>query len=172
MTQRFFPLEHGFLIASGFGPRDGGFHAGADFGWPGGSAGLPVYACAAGTVIYAGAAQGYGGPDPAGWLVIDHPTEAGGGTSEYGHIIREVGIGARVKAGQRIGRINPSSATNGGVAPHCHLSVMPYGYAPAEKIDPLQWLSGAAFPNEPTADQPSDDSPIWADVLTQLIGPR
>ena len=48
--------------------RDGSFHAGTDFGRAGGSAGMPVYACQGGTVIYAGAAQGYGGPDPLdGW---------------------------------------------------------------------------------------------------------
>ena len=72
---------HCRIVTSPFGPRDGGFHAGTDFGFPGGS-GRPVYACASGTVIHAGAAQGYGGPDPAGWLVIDHPAEVGGGCTE------------------------------------------------------------------------------------------
>ena len=92
---------------------------------------MPVYAVQAGTVIYAGAAQGYGGPDPAGWLVIDSSDAEGGGCLEYGHIVREVARGDHVQAGQRIGHINPSSVTNGGVAPHLHLSDMPRGYAPA-----------------------------------------
>ena len=52
------PLGIGRIVTSPFGPRDDGFHAGTDFGFPGGSANKPVYACASGTVIYAGAAQG------------------------------------------------------------------------------------------------------------------
>ena len=80
-----------------------------------------------------GAAQGYGGPDPAGWLVIDSSRAEGGGCVEYGHIIREVAKGERVTAGQRIARINPNSQTNGGVAPHLHLSVMPREYDPGAK---------------------------------------
>ena len=89
---RYWPLGTGSIVTSPFGPRAGGFHAGADFGFPGGSANKPVYACASGTVIFAGAAQGYGGPDPAGWLVIDHPRTAGGGCTEYGHIIRRLPV--------------------------------------------------------------------------------
>lgn len=144
MAKRFWPMEQGHVITSPFGPRDGGHHAGVDFGWEGGSANRPVFACAGGQVIHAGRAAGYGGPDPAGWLVIDHPAEDGGGTTEYGHIVREVANGARVEAGQRIGHINPNRGTNGGVAPHLHLSVMPVGYDPDEKIDPERWLKGAA----------------------------
>ena len=143
---RYWPLGFGRIITSPFGPRGNSFHAGTDFGFPGGSGGRPVYACASGTVIFAGAAQGYGGPDPAGWVVIDHPPEAGGGCTEYGHIIREVGVGDRVRAGQRIARINPSSATNGGTAPHLHLSVMPREYNPSAKVDPIPWLAGALEP--------------------------
>ncbi len=143
---RYWPLSTGRIVTSPFGPRDGGFHAGTDFGFPGGSGGRPVYACASGTVIHAGAAQGYGGPDPAGWLVVDHPTEVGGGCTEYGHIIREVARGDHVTAGQRIARINPDSATNGGTAPHLHLSVMPREYNPDTKIDPMPWLAGALEP--------------------------
>jgi len=143
---RYWPLGSGRIVTSPFGPRDDGFHAGTDFGFPGGSANKPVYACASGTVIYAGAAQGYGGPDPAGWLVIDHPAGVGGGCTEYGHIIREVARGDRVTAGQRVARINPDSATNGGVAPHLHLSVMPREYNPDTKMDPMPWLAGALGP--------------------------
>lgn len=143
---RYWPLATGRMVTSPFGPRAGGFHSGVDFGWPGGSANKPVYAVQAGTVIYAGAAQGYGGPDPAGWLVIDSSTEQGGGCLEYGHIIREVAVGDRVAAGQRIGHINPNSNTNGGVAPHLHLSDMPYAYSAAAKQDPMPRLVGAKEP--------------------------
>ena len=101
---RFWPLGEGRIVTSPFGPRDGSFHAGTDFGRAGGSAGMPVYACQGGTVIYAGAAQGYGGPDPAGWLVIDHPTEDGSGCTEYGHIIRDGLVRARVQHSHEYGR--------------------------------------------------------------------
>ena len=105
-----------------------------------------MYAVQSGTVIYSGAAQGYGGPDPGGWLVIDSKQAEGGGCVEYGHIIREVARGEHVTAGQRIARINPSSQTNGGVAPHLHLSVMPREYNPRAKIDPVPWLGNALSP--------------------------
>lgn len=172
---RFWPLESGRIITSPFGPRGGGFHAGVDFGWPGGSGGKPVYAIQAGTVIFAGAAQGYGGPDPAGWLVIRSAPEQGGGCLEFGHIIREVAVGDRVQAGQRIARINPSSATNGGVAPHLHLSDMPYGYNPAAKQDPMPRLLGAREPGQetPMTTGPWTGDPIWlADVLRAELGDR
>jgi hypothetical protein len=82
------------------------------------------------------------------WLAgDDRPSrEVGGGCTEYGHIIREVARGDRVTAGQRVARINPDSATNGGVAPHLHLSVMPREYNPDAKIDPIPWLAGALEP--------------------------
>lgn len=169
----YFPLERGHVITSPFGPRSGGFHAGTDFGWNGGSAGKAVYAVKGGTVIFAGPASGYGGPDPAGWVVIDHPTADGSGVSEYGHIIREVRVGQRVEAGQRIGYINPNSATNGGVAPHLHLSVMPWAYNPPGKIDPMGWLTGARYPGEkPPAGAPSPPSapPSAAQVLSEVMG--
>lgn len=146
MALRYWPLGAGRIITSPFGPRAGSVHTGVDFGRVGGSGGMPVYAVQSGTVIYAGAAQGYGGPDPAGWLVIDSTDTEGGGCLEYGHIIREVGLGQRVTAGQRIGHINPSSATNGGVAPHLHLSDMPLAYNPAAKQDPMRRLAGALEP--------------------------
>lgn len=151
MARTFWPLERGHRVTSPFGPRAGGFHAGTDFGREGGSAGMPVYAVRGGKVLYAGAAQGYGGPAPAGWVVIDHPAADGGGTSEYGHIVGEVRVGQRVEAGQRIGHINPNSSTNGGVAPHLHLAIMPYDYRPSAKIDPLSWLGPALYPGEAAA---------------------
>lgn len=175
---RFWPLGAGRIVTSPFGPRSGGFHYGTDFGRSGGSAGMPVYAVADGTVIHAGAAQGYGGPDPAGWLVIDHPAEAGGGCTEYGHIVREVAIGDRVTAGQRIGHINPDTRTNGGtaqrpVAPHLHLSVMPREYNPATKIDPIPWLGaaiepGAHPPPVPAPEEPKGDV-MLADPFTGAL---
>lgn len=170
MPTRYWPLGAGRTITSPFGPRTGGFHTGCDFGKAGGSAGMPVYAVQSGTVIFAGPAQGYGGPDPAGWLVIDSSDADGGGCLEYGHLIREVAKGNYVVAGQRIGHINPSTATNGGVAPHLHLSDMPGGYDPSRKQDPLPRLRGALEPGTPNP-LPSKENPvsrIWSGRMTWL----
>ncbi|WP_066527108.1 peptidoglycan DD-metalloendopeptidase family protein [Corynebacterium bouchesdurhonense] len=141
------PVPKGFEVTSPFGPRWGTIHKGTDFGRQGGAANQPIFAVRDGTVIMTGAAQGYGGPGPAGWIVIDHPASVGGGTSEYGHIISEVAVGQKVREGQRIGYINPNQATNGGVAPHLHFSWMPKGYNPSAKIDPMTTvLAGAKWP--------------------------
>ena len=161
---RFWPLDSGRVVTSPFGPRGGGFHAGTDFGFPGGSAGRPVYAIADSTVKYVGAAQGYGGPAPHGWIVTDSPN---GDCWEYGHItaLPTVRVGTALRAGQRIATINPDSETNGGTAPHLHLSYMPNAYNPARKQDPMPVLAGALEPaKEITVGWTGD--PIWlADVL-------
>ena len=148
MAVRYWPLDAGRIVTSPFGPRDGGFHTGVDFGFPGGSAGKPVYAIQSGTVKYVGAAQGYGGPDPAGWIVIDSDDSQGGGCIEYGHIVRmpNVLVGAKVSAGEQIAVINANQQTNGGTAPHLHVSAMPTMYDPTQKVDVLPWLKGAKEP--------------------------
>ena len=109
---------------------------------------MPVYAIQSGTVRFAGAAQGYGGPDPNGWLVIESTAGEGGGCLEYGHIRRlpHIKVGSRVKAGEQIAIINPDSGSNGNTAPHLHLSDMPGAYAPNQKQDPLPRLRGAKEP--------------------------
>jgi hypothetical protein len=146
--ERYWPLQKGRIVTSPFGPREGEFHTGVDFGFPNGSAGKAVYAIQSGTVIYAGAAQGYGGPDPAGWLVIDSDDAEGGGCVEYGHIVRLPGIkvGTHVEAGQQIAIINPSSASNGGTAPHLHVSDMPGAYDPSQKQNVIPRLKSALEP--------------------------
>lgn len=172
---RYFPLGDGRVVTSPYGPRAGGFHYGVDFGRAGGSANMPVYAIQSGVVIYAGAAQGYGGPDPAGWLVIDSATAEGGGVLEYGHIVRlpHIRVGSRVKAGQQIAIVNPNSRTNGGTAPHLHVSDMPYEYNPAKKQDLMPRLRGALEPEavrpvsggdkEPMTDRPDfNEYPVWS----------
>lgn len=148
MAPRFRPVPSNSYVSSPFGPRWGTEHRGTDFGREGGSAGMAVYAAQGGTVVYAGAASGFGGPDPAGWLVVDHPTADGSGTTVYGHIIREVSVGDRVEAGQRIARVNPDSRTNGGVAPHLHFEVHPTSWLQGSQVDPLAWLGDAPSPDE------------------------
>lgn len=165
MVVRHWPLEAGRIVTSPFGPRNGTIHTGTDFGFPGGSAGRTVYACDPGTVLYHGAAQGYGGPDPHGWLVIESPDKI---VWEYGHITRlpHIKTGAVVAAGQPIARINPDSNTNGGTAPHLHLSLMFAGYRPHRKVDPLPYLIGAREPGgkeKPAMNRPDfNEYPIWS----------
>ncbi|WP_306358709.1 MULTISPECIES: N-acetylmuramoyl-L-alanine amidase [unclassified Nocardia] len=165
MTVRYWPLPRGHIITSPFGDRPGGHHWGTDFGWPGGSAGLAVYAVQGGFVDRVGPASGFGQ-----WLCIDHPEADGAGYSVYGHIIPEVRLHQRVEAGQRIARINPDPASNGGVAPHLHLEVHRYLWSPPglDRLDPVPWLEGARYPDEPGTEpmRPVTGNAVWlADVL-------
>lgn len=155
-------MERGFVLTSPFGPRDDGFHWGVDFGWTSGSGGLPVYAVQAGRVDRSGPASGFGQ-----WVCVDHPAQAGGGYSVYGHVIPEVRVGEQVQAGQRIAHINPDSATNGGVPPHLHLETHRYTWVPPgpERLDPIAWLGDATYPGEPATQKgdPVVDA-LFADV--------
>jgi murein DD-endopeptidase MepM/ murein hydrolase activator NlpD len=160
---RFWPVTADRIVTSPFGPRWGTIHTGVDFGFNGGAGDRPVFAVQSGTVIFSGAAAGYGGPDPCGWLVIDSDDSQGGGVWEYGHIVREhaLTVGAKVQAGQQIGVINPNEGTNGGVAAHLHLSYMPRGYDPGAKVDPLPVLDGSREPgvHEPAPPPPPPPPP-------------
>ncbi|AHY84216.1 lysin A [Mycobacterium phage Evanesce] len=174
---RFYPLGTGRIVTSAFGSTTGRSapHGGVDFGRAGGSAGMPVYAIQSGTVIYAGAASGYGGPDPAGWLVIDSDDAEGGGCLEYGHIVREVNRGDHVTAGQRIGHINPNNRTNGGVAPHLHVTDWPHAYGQGSRQNVMARLSGAREPEAQAAPTPTEQGtvvgdPVWlADVVRPTV---
>ena len=98
------------------------FHSGLDIG---GDYGLPIYAAASGTVIYAGWISGYGN---AG--IIDH---GGGVTTLYGHNDSlNVSEGEVVSQGQVIAMCGSTGNSTG---PHCHFEVRengepvsPYGY--------------------------------------------
>lgn len=159
MAVLYYPLQQGFVVTSPFGPRWGANHWGVDFGYPGGSGGLAVYAVKSGTIVHSGSAAGFGQ-----WVVVDHPASNGGGATVYGHVIPEVRVGDFVRAGQRIARINPDSNTNGGVAPHLHLEWHRYVWTPntADRLDPWPRLTGAAYPGTHT---PPEDtvtaSPQW-----------
>ncbi|QFG08521.1 lysin A, protease M23 domain [Gordonia phage ASerpRocky] len=185
MVTRYHPMKKGYIITSPFGWRDfdKAVHQGIDFGHPDGSGGMPVFAVQAGTVIMAGTAQGYGGPDPHGWLVIDSDDSQGSGVFEYGHITRlpSITVGTKVKAGQRIATINPNRSTNGGTAPHVHISYMPYEYNPNKKQNWSGLLKNAYHPGEAppppikaSAPTPPKETPVAAadDVKLQLRGPK
>ncbi|ATW62884.1 endolysin [Corynebacterium phage phi673] len=140
------PVDKGFYVTSPYAERWGTFHWGTDFGLDGGSGGHPIYAVKYGTVTAAGPASGFGQ-----WINLDHPGTNGGGLSVYGHIIPEVRVGQVVVEGQRIGYINPNSATNGGVAPHLHFEYHRYMWAPpgADRLDPEKTvLAGAHWPGD------------------------
>ena len=172
MSTRYIPVDRGFYVTSGFGARWGTVHYGLDYGRDGGSGGHPIYASQGGTVTMVGPASGFGQ-----WIVLDHPTEDGSGTTVYGHIIPEVRAGQRVEAGQRIGRINPDSNTNGGVAPHLHFEVHRAVWSPPgpNRLDPAPWLTGALWPGEKPTPPPApvkDETGLWEEIRTQLMGPR
>ena len=185
MAERYRPLDKGYVVTSGFGWRafDNAVHKGIDFGFSGGSGDKSVYAIQSGTVLYVGAASGYGGPDPAGWVVIDSSDSQGSGVFEYGHIVRDTWVkpGVTVLAGQRIGYVNPNSRTNGGTAPHLHVSYMPREYNPNKKQDFAKLLVGASYPPRssganpapvPTPKPEESNMSNAQDVRTQLRGPK
>lgn len=153
-----YPVAKGFFVTSPFGPRAGGYHWGTDFGRGGGSGGHPVYAVKDGTVTRAGAASGFGR-----WVTIDHPASNGGGETVYGHIIPEVHAGQKVREGQRIGRIDPNSATNGGVAPHLHFEWHKYSWSPPgpNRLNPEHKLRGAKWVGDTPAPKPSSNREIF-----------
>lgn len=140
------PVNAGFVVTSPFGARWGTTHWGTDFGLAGGSGGHPIFAVREGTITRAGAASGFGQ-----WITLDVDAEHGGGLFVYGHIIPEVSVGQRVSEGQRIGRINPDSNTNGGVAPHLHFEQHRYVWSQPgpDRLDPMTHaLKGAVWPGQ------------------------
>lgn len=167
------PVPQGFYVTSPFGPRSGGFHYGADFGRAGGSGGHLVYAVKDGTVTRSGSASGFGR-----WVTIDHPASNGGGETVYGHVIPEVAVGQQVREGQRIARIDPDSATNGGVAPHLHLEWHRYSWVPPgpDRMDPMTKLAGARWPTADAPAKPKEDlmawsgDPIWLPEVLRAAG--
>lgn len=168
MPLRVWPMRRGCIITSGFGPRWGTMHRGVDLGWPGGSAGLPVYAAQGGTLVW----ERW---DPAGfgyYLGVDHPTDDGAGFTVYGHCRADLPAGTRVEAGQQIGHINADRATNGGVDPHLHFEVFPAVWSPGAQLDPLPWLSGAAYVDDLGAPGSAADDATWSAILEQMMGPR
>ena len=140
---RFMPVRAGtYQISSPFGNRGGVMHWGTDFA---AQDGTKVYAAQAGTVVHIGQADGFGQ-----WIVIDHPEEAGSGTTVYGHMwdAHATGLrqGAQVAAGQHIAFVGNNGESSG---PHVHFEVHPTVWQPRTQLDPVPWLAGALEPREP-----------------------
>jgi murein DD-endopeptidase MepM/ murein hydrolase activator NlpD len=101
-------------------------HSGIDFGLP---CGTPVYASAAGVVVSAGSAGGYGNR-----VVIDHGFVRGVGlATTYNHLTSIAVGGGRVSRGQLIGRSGTTGLSTG-----CHLHFE--ALADGNFVDPMNWL--------------------------------
>ena len=117
------PLAHPNLTSS-YGYRWGRLHAGLDFGTP---VGTPLRAMSTGTVVKAGAAQGYG-------LKVEI-RYWNGVVSYYGHMSSiAVKVGQKVAPGTIVGA---SGNTGHSTGPHLHLEIHPGG---GDAIDPKPWL--------------------------------
>jgi murein DD-endopeptidase MepM/ murein hydrolase activator NlpD len=113
------------VVTSGFGSRGGSPHFGLDIA---NKIGTPIRAVAAGKVVEAGPASGFGL-----WVQIQH---ADGTTTVYGHVNRFfVKPGQKVKAGQLIAEVGNRGQSTG---PHLHLEVWD---SDGTKINPRTWLA-------------------------------
>ncbi|GAA4884250.1 M23 family metallopeptidase [Saccharopolyspora cebuensis] len=115
------PAEGTFT--SGFGARWGSSHNGIDIA---NDIGTPIRSVAAGEVINAGPASGFGQ-----WIRVQHDD---GTISVYGHINTiDASVGDRVDAGEQIATMGNRGQSTG---PHLHFEIITGG----SKINPLPWL--------------------------------
>lgn len=120
-------------IASGFGPRGGGFHNGVDF-FPGG--GTPIGAVADGVVTFAGVGSGGWG----NYVTISHSINGQQIDTLYAHMrwgSISVAAGQRVTVGTFIGAVGDTGRAYG---EHLHFELRLNGTA----IDPYAWLKANA----------------------------
>ena len=110
-------------VGDRFGPRGMRFHSGIDIK---AALGTPVGAARAGTVTWAGLADGYGN-----LVVVAHGS---GVRTFYAHLARlDVRVGERVRTGEEVGIVG---ATGDATGPHLHFEVRIRGAA----INPLTAL--------------------------------
>jgi len=155
------PMEPGsYRVSSGFGPRDGEMHRGIDYAAPEGTA---IFAAAAGTVVEAGPAGGFGQ-----WIVVDHQVDGQLVSTVYGHMWPGgVGVseGEQVQAGQPIAQVGSNGISTG---PHLHFEVWEGGrLAGGNAVDPEPMLSAPKPPPEPT--QPTVQPALTAPTQAQLL---
>jgi murein DD-endopeptidase MepM/ murein hydrolase activator NlpD len=123
------PSASGFIwpvngpVVSGYGMRWGRLHEGIDIS---ASTGTPIWAAAAGTVIYAGWLGGYGN-----LVVVDH---GNGLATAYAHASAIlVAVGQQVAQGETVSLVGSTGNSSG---PHLHFEVRVNGVA----VDPLLYL--------------------------------
>jgi len=110
-------------VTSGYGWRWGRLHEGIDIAAP---SGTPIWAAAAGTVIYAGWLGGYGN-----LVVVDH---GNGLATAYAHASAVlVSVGQSVGQGETVSLVGSTGNSSG---PHLHFEVRVNGSA----VDPLLYL--------------------------------
>ena len=115
------------VLTTAFAMRWGEMHWGVDIAAP---MMTPEYAAAAGTVLRAGAASGYGNA-----IYIQHPN---GDVTVYGHMEKVlVRAGDVVESGQMIARVGSRGFSTG---PHLHFEVW-VGGLDGRRVDPLKWLA-------------------------------
>lgn len=112
-------------VSSEYGPRGGGTHRGIDMAAP---LGTPLYAVAAGTVLRAGTATGFGGYIG---ILLDTGEAVG-----YGHMKPSsalVSTGDRVAKGQQISAVASEGQSSG---PHLHFEVYSGGVLFSGHVNP------------------------------------
>ena len=165
------PMASGtYQLTSPFGPRDGGYHYGQDFG---STAGQPIYAAADGVVWAAGAASGFGQ-----WIVIDSNVDSKTYSTVYGHMFAEdlmVSTGDTVHAGQQIAKVgyNGEVSPSGPGGAHLHFEVWDgLAHRGGTAIDPMPWLQGASEPGAgggtPTTTGPATPVPSVPQTTTPV----
>ncbi|MCQ4626177.1 peptidoglycan DD-metalloendopeptidase family protein [Corynebacterium sp. CCUG 69979] len=126
-------------FTSGFGPRWGEQHNGADIA---NGLGTPIFAYADGVVVASGPASGFGQ-----WIVIDHDGYGEFFSTVYGHMYEDglrVKVGDQVKAGQHIADEGSNGFSTGA---HLHFEVWPGGrLSGGHAVDPVPWLDKAVPP--------------------------
>lgn len=125
-----YPLLTGTGITSGFGPRGGRMHEGADL-FPG--YGTPIYSIAAGVVTGASGGGAYGNH-----VTIEHVIDGEMVTSLYAHMApgtMAVSVGQQVAVGQYLGGVGETGNAQGA---HLHFEIRPGGGA---AVNPYPWIA-------------------------------
>lgn len=134
-------------ITSPYGPRDGGFHDGTDFGVP---VGTPIRAMTSGTILDAGD-SGEGGGGYGNWI---RQSADSGEEIQYGHISEwYVSSGQYVNAGEIIGATGNAGSSTG---PHLHLRI--------STGDPMAYLGDVVYVDVPSASVAIDSNGTYTVV--------